>query len=149
MMSFSLIFMDFQFFKNYFGPISIKLSRFFYENRSKVVIFPLKYETYDSIRAFRCSVFRSRTFLRSAFMLPFQLVSFSFSNSVTGLFLFSGQVFFFSNQFQFSVNFCSLYRSANFCGHNWINRTIFIYALIRLVLYKNRYNVLRIVVRAY
>lgn len=57
--------------------------------------------------------------------------------------------FFFSNQFQFSVNFCSLYRSANFCGHNWINRTIFIYALIRLVLYKNRYNVLRIVVRAY
>ena len=86
MMSFSLIFMDFQFFKNYLGPISIKLSRFLYENRSKVVIFPLKYKTYDSIRAFRCSVFRSRTFLRSAFMLPFQLVSFSFSNSVTGLF---------------------------------------------------------------
>ena len=93
MMTVSLIFMDFQFFKNYFGPISIKLSRFLYENRSKVVIFPLKYKTYDSIRAFRCSVFRSRTFLRSAFMLPFQLVSFSFSNSVTGLFLFSGQVF--------------------------------------------------------
>lgn len=75
--------------------ISTKLRHIWYENGSttvKIVFFSLKYKTYDSIRAFRCSVFRSRTFLRSAFMLPFQLVSFSFSNSVTGPFIF-GQAF--------------------------------------------------------
>ena len=92
-----------------------KCTAFDMENASKMVkncLFSSKMKkTYDSMRAFRCSVFRSRTFLRSAFMLAFQSL-FSFSNcyrSFPGLALpvfstgyFSGSVIFLAQKRLFS-----------------------------------------------
>ena len=66
-------------------------------------------------------------------MLPFQLVSFSFSNSVTGLFYFPDRFFLLKPVPIFGQLLLTLLVCCNLCGHNWINGTIFIYALIRLV----------------